>query len=410
MEVCFSYDRYVLPEKSQRTMDERGFMHVPGVVSRTGVYKYRARDIYTADGQSAFPSKRPDDMVRMYRPADEVGAADAIKSFEHAPITLGHPDPIAYPAGVTADNWSMLAKGHASDCAFDRKSGHVRVVLHASDSKVVDAIDKGVDELSPGYRYAIDRTPGVDPDTGEQYDAVQRMIRANHIAIVPSGRGGPECRVADEDTQPKEAKMKRTVQFKGVAYSLDETEASLVETLVKDLATSQDALTTAQTKHGEAVAALVTEHTAKVKELEAKIVTPEQITAMVQDRATVLSDCERLCPDVKREGTTGEIKRDMLGALTAKNAGAKRVMDAVLVGTALDKADEPAVDVALRTVIAASSNDEATERRTLQARNLANPEVQTGKKITAADGKDVEEVSFEAVQRQQSEQWKKSRQ
>ena len=412
METCFSYDRFELPEQSQRVIDENNFLSAPAAIARVGVQTYRARDIFTSDGQSAFPLKKPDETVKMFRPADEVGAADAIKSFEHAPVTLGHPDPIAYPAGVTADCWSQLAKGHASDCSFDRKAGLVKATLHVRDAKAVDAINKGVQQLSAGYRYAIDRTPGIDPDTGEAYDAVQRKIRANHIAIVPSGRGGPSCRVADEDTQPKEAKMKRTVQFKGVAYSLDETEASLVETLVKDLATSQDALTTAQSAHGEAVAKLATEHAAKVKELEAKIVTTEQLAAMVQDHATVLSDCARLCPKVKPEGSAGVVRRAMLADITGRDEHAKRVADAVLVGVALDKADDATVQVALRTVIAASANDENTARREQQARNLANPTVVGQKKISAKsdDASDVEEVSVEAATRKQNNRWQEKRQ
>ena len=206
--------------------------------------------------------------------------------------------------------------------------------------------------------------------------------------------------------------MKRTVQFKGVAYSLDETEASLVETLVKDLATSQDALTTAQSAHGEAVAKLATEHAAKVKELEAKIVTPEQLAVMVQDHATVLSDCARLCPKVKPEGSAGAVRRAMLGDITGRDEHAKRVADAVLVGVALDKADDATVQVALRTVIAASANDENTARREQQARNLANPTVVGQKKISAKsdDASNVEEVSVEAATRKQNNRWQEKRQ
>jgi len=400
--LCYSEDRFEISEKSQRVRTSDGYMTVPAAIARTGIQKYRARDMRTIDGQAIFADKNPDDVINVYRPSDEVGAQDAIRSFENAPITLGHPDTVTYPNGVTADCWATLAKGHATDCAFDKKDRLVKATLHVRDAEAIRAIDSGVVGMSAGYRHELVRLAGVDPDTGESYDAVQTNIRANHIAIVQSGRGGPKVRVADEDTQPKESPMKRNVQVEGVAYSLDETEATLVETLVKKLTASQDALATAQTKHGEAVTALTAEFGTKIKALEAQVVTTEQLEALVQDRATVLGDCERLCPTVKREGTTGQIRRAMLADITGKSQHAKRVLDAVLVGVALDAADDGTVKVALGAVIAAQSNDEITERRRKQASDLANPSIREGGTPKGAkSAEDVPEFSYEAAQKPQ---------
>jgi hypothetical protein len=44
-------------------------------------------------------------------------------------------------------------------------------------------------ELSLGYETELEETPGVTPE-GEHYDAIQRNIRYNHLAIVPRGRAG----------------------------------------------------------------------------------------------------------------------------------------------------------------------------------------------------------------------------
>ena len=44
-------------------------------------------------------------------------------------------------------------------------------------------------ELSSGYRYRADMSPGVTPD-GVRYDGVMRDIDASHVALVPSGRAG----------------------------------------------------------------------------------------------------------------------------------------------------------------------------------------------------------------------------
>ena len=44
-------------------------------------------------------------------------------------------------------------------------------------------------ELSCGYKLNLDETPGITPD-GQHYDAIQRDIRYNHLAVVQRGRAG----------------------------------------------------------------------------------------------------------------------------------------------------------------------------------------------------------------------------
>jgi hypothetical protein len=48
-------------------------------------------------------------------------------------------------------------------------------------------------EVSCGYYCDLDETPG--EWNGQKYDAIQRNIRGNHVAIVPKGRAGPEARI-----------------------------------------------------------------------------------------------------------------------------------------------------------------------------------------------------------------------
>lgn len=50
-------------------------------------------------------------------------------------------------------------------------------------------------EISSSYRYRLDLTPG--EYEGEAYDGVMRDIVCNHVAIVPSGRAGPDVFVYD---------------------------------------------------------------------------------------------------------------------------------------------------------------------------------------------------------------------
>ncbi|MBG3014860.1 DUF2213 domain-containing protein, partial [Proteus mirabilis] len=59
----------------------------------------------------------------------------------------------------------------------------------------LNQIEGGKIELSPGYRCIYDFTPG--EFNGERYDAIQRHIRANHLALVDEGRTGADVAVQD---------------------------------------------------------------------------------------------------------------------------------------------------------------------------------------------------------------------
>ncbi|MCA0339775.1 MAG: DUF2213 domain-containing protein, partial [Proteobacteria bacterium] len=128
--------------------------------------------------------------VRVFRPADEVFAADTMKSFAHRPVTLGHPS-----AAVSSANWRDVAKGWC-DGEVARDGEFIRVSMLLADEDTIKEIDAGTRELSMGYDCTLDWTAGTSP-TGERYDAIQRGIRSNHIAVVPQARGGSELRIGD---------------------------------------------------------------------------------------------------------------------------------------------------------------------------------------------------------------------
>ncbi|OQP86019.1 hypothetical protein BTR14_13125 [Rhizobium rhizosphaerae] len=166
-------------DATRRTHD--GYLTVNARVARAGNIQ-----IYTG----AEVGKPDLETVRVYRPADEVFSADTMQSFAHRPVTLGHPS-----APVTAATWKSVAKGW-SDGEVARDGDFVRVSMLLADAETIQAVENGTRELSMGYDCTLDFTQGTTP-AGEQYDAVQRGIRSNHIAVVPRARGGSDLRIGD---------------------------------------------------------------------------------------------------------------------------------------------------------------------------------------------------------------------
>lgn len=87
--------------------------------------------------------------------------------------------------------------GTVGACAFEPPYLVTRplTVITAEAQALIEADEQR--ELSAGYRYRADMTPGVTPD-GVPYDGVMRDLQFNHVAIVREGRAGPDVHVADE--------------------------------------------------------------------------------------------------------------------------------------------------------------------------------------------------------------------
>lgn len=173
------HDRVTLTSR-ERTAE--GYLRVSARLSRTGLQDY-------ARGEIGFDGD-PRGVVRMYRPDSEVFDADSMASFAMKPVTIDHPDDL-----VTLGNFKDLAVGFSGE-NISRDGQFLRGSLLVTDAAAISAIESGLVEISLGYTLELDMTPGKTPD-GQAYDAVQRKIRGNHIALVDAGRCGGECRLDD---------------------------------------------------------------------------------------------------------------------------------------------------------------------------------------------------------------------
>ena len=145
-----------------------GRLRVDAHLTRTGVFEYL----------------NPDGTVRReYRPPDEVFHADSLASFEAVAFTDDHPvEP------VTVANAKTYAVGWLGE-SVRRDGDHVLAPIYVADADVIAKIEAGKREVSCGYECDLEAVAGVTPD-GQRYDAVQRNIRGNHVALVEHGRAG----------------------------------------------------------------------------------------------------------------------------------------------------------------------------------------------------------------------------
>ena len=164
---------------TRRTSD--GFLIATARCARVGVQIYTGDELGRSDMET----------VRVYRPPEEVFAQDSLQSFSHAPVTIDHPS-----EALTGDNWRTLAVGEVSTTA--KQDGEwIMLPLILKDAAAIKAVEEGKRALSAGYSCQLDWTPGTSPE-GQEYDAIQRGIKINHLAVVDKARAGARARIGDD--------------------------------------------------------------------------------------------------------------------------------------------------------------------------------------------------------------------
>lgn len=173
------------------------------------------------------------------------------------------------------------------------------------------------------------------------------------------------------------ADAKRKVVVDGIPLEVDDTAAAAIDKLVKQRDEAVSAKDAAELKlktevkvgdkvfvvgDGVAVAAavakLITDHAAQVDTLKKDVVTPEARDAMVAEWSKLITDAKRLAPELVTDGKTClAIRREVIAAVSAKDATAKAVADAVLAGKALDTAEPEHVRSTFNALSAAVKTD-----------------------------------------------------
>ena len=283
---------------SERKYTDEGFLVVPARISRIGIQEYLAFEMGITDA-------KPDDIIRVYRPEEEVFSDLSLSSFSNKPMTNGHP-----PVLVDSTNAKEYSVGHAGP-AVTRDGSFSKTDLFIIDAKAIEDVESGKVELSNGYTADIDWTPGVSQD-GEQYDAVQRNIKGNHIAIVERGRAGRDCRVADQLPNLGDIPKMAKITIDGVDYEVSDQAAQAVgklHTRLSDAEMSAEEIEKEKkAKEDEAEeakkAAEKTEDSLKAKldDATSKVPTADALDKLVAARTELVDKVRKILPEVEWEG------------------------------------------------------------------------------------------------------------
>jgi hypothetical protein len=154
----------------------------------------RAEAVFAKDGILEY--KLPNGEVRKeFRPPEE--NRKALTKFGLKPVSFEHP-----PVLINSANSQEYGVGLSDSTVVYDPGGYVRGVITVLAQDAVNAITRGdTRDISCGYKCDIEEIPGIW--NGERYDAIQRNIDINHIAITKRGRAGAEVGINfDSETFP----------------------------------------------------------------------------------------------------------------------------------------------------------------------------------------------------------------
>jgi hypothetical protein len=187
-ETAMDSGRRLAFDRRIETID--GHLVVTGChITKANVCGYLGAEIPNSEALGLDPSK----IYMLYRDAAEIQAGK--ETYNRVPLLMQH-------VAVSADSpQQFLTVGTASNARFTHPYLDADLTIWTREG--IDAIESGAQrELSCGYRYVPEMTPGTSPE-GEKYDGRMTQIVANHIALVEAGRAGPDVMVADAVLQSR---------------------------------------------------------------------------------------------------------------------------------------------------------------------------------------------------------------
>lgn len=168
-----------------KQVDHNDFWYIKdNPLSKVGVFPYLGKQISS--------ELEPDKIYQVYRPAEELLSEETVNSFKLLPIVDDHTMLGTEPGMMPAEEKGV--HGTSGSDVYG-KGGKLYGDLKIYSETLKDEIEAGKKELSMGYFCDYELTPGTF--NGIHYDAVQRNIRGNHIALVEEGRMGSDVRVMD---------------------------------------------------------------------------------------------------------------------------------------------------------------------------------------------------------------------
>ena len=169
----------------EKQIDYNDFWYIKdNPLSKVGVFPYL--------GKTISDELEPNKVYYVLRPEEELSKEETLETFKLIPIVDDH-TMLGNKEGMQPAEEKGVHGTIGTDVYY--KDGIIYGDLKIFSESLKEEIENGKKELSMGYFCDYELKDG--EFEGQPYQAIQRNIRANHIALVQEGRMGADVRVLD---------------------------------------------------------------------------------------------------------------------------------------------------------------------------------------------------------------------
>lgn len=380
--------RYDAGDFTSPVRTPNGYLRCDAHLTRVGVFEYRL-----GSGK----------VRRELRLPEEVFKSDSLASFDDVPLTNEHPR-----ERLDSKNTRRYQAGTVRDARRD--GDHVAARVLITDSDVIAAAEQGKTQVSCGYTCDVVEQQGITAgipgvQDGLTYDAIQRNIVGNHVAIVDRARAGATATLhldADDAVMvtrststnpagpaPGQAVRSRPmakVRIDEVDFEMEEGASQAVSKLLARADQAAEELAKAKKELAEqkARADTAVEGLEAAKKEHADAVAPDKVREMVNARVALETTAAKVIADdkVKLDEMSDDAIRKAVVLKVSPSAKEKLDdADATYIAARFDAAVEswkqeqdrkPSASHAVKGAAAASGvrTDSAQARRKMIASNL----------------------------------------
>lgn len=290
---------------SKRQRDINGYLLVrDNPISKVGIFPYMGSEIGAPDANRIY---------HVYRPEEELSNPDTIASFNLLPFIDDHEflgiDGMAPEKkgvqGTTGENAAFI---------YPYLTNSLRVYSDYAQ----DLIGNGKTELSPSYRCEYDFTTGVFD--GDKYDAIQRNIRGNHLALVEKGRTGKDVAVLDHYIISNDSAEFITMEF--TPEQLKQIRALISEVLAENKPADTEEVVAEEVKDAPE------DDAEPVVEAETAVAAVEEAESAIEDVKTALESVVKATEEAAAPTaapTADAISKQIIRQISERDALAKRL-------------------------------------------------------------------------------------
>lgn len=191
-----------------KIVDDNGFwIFEETKITKEGVFPYFNKNI-------GVPEKSDDEIVWVYRPKEELDNQILLDDFHSRPIPLTDEHEMIGEDMTPPEDKGV--DGNLTEVYFSPNDNSLKGKITVYSQKMQREISSGKRELSLGYFCNYEIVPGMF--NGKHYDAIQRNLRPNHIALVDKGRSGSDVRVQDKAICYDSIEMELTMETKDIEH------------------------------------------------------------------------------------------------------------------------------------------------------------------------------------------------